>query len=207
MQVSRWIDHFKKYLTWIILAVSVGVLVFIIRSDDELQEAFSRGTLHPGWMVAACAIFLLSVAMEGILLKVILSCYREKYSLWRSLRIALVTRYYSAITPTNLGGQPAALLRLMGDGISPAAAGMCVGMHVVFFQFAQFFLQLMMLFFLPRLVLNLNPVVWFAMGFGIFSSSSISVLGKPPAKMITFILFPLFHDLLRFQSPYLHIFF
>lgn len=174
---NKWIDYFKKYITWIMLAINLAVILTIILTDDEYSAAFAPGQhIRPLWMAAACGIYLLSVALEGLQLKFILGRYAEKYSFWKSMRAALVTRYYSAITPACLGGQPAVLLRLISDGVQAKNAGMSVGVRVIFYQFGQLIDQLLMLLYLPRLSLTMGPVLWTALALGIVLGGALPLL-------------------------------
>jgi len=182
---SKWIEYFKKYITWAILAVNVAVVAMIILSDEEYSAAFSAGSqVHPEWMAAACALLLASVFFEGVQLKMIFDRYGESYSLLNCFRVAIVTRYYSAITPACMGGQPAALLRLVSDGVHPGTAGMCVGVRVVLYQIGQLIDQLIMLALLPSLALGLGPVLSIALALGIVLGALL------PVVMLLSILLP-----------------
>ncbi len=106
--MEKIVAFFKKFGTWVILAVNIAVISLIIASDPDFREGFRALESLSLPYVALCFFVLfafLPVAKERSLY-VFLRMFRCSVSADRSKRAVIVERYYSAITPTNIGGQP-----------------------------------------------------------------------------------------------------
>ena len=65
--IKKTIDFFKKYGTWIILAVNICVLAVIIITDEDFSKGFiALEKLSPFMMVMCFAVFALTFVFEGL---------------------------------------------------------------------------------------------------------------------------------------------
>lgn len=109
----------------LILLVGVTLLVLLL-SYKELNfkniAAFLRKS--KGWAIAAAfGCMVLFIVLEGLAIKMIAGRLGHKTRTHRALAYSAADVYYSAITPSSTGGQPASLFYMMRDGMGAGTAG------------------------------------------------------------------------------------
>lgn len=120
----------------VIVALTVITLVVLLLSYKELNFESIGAFLRAGnaWIfVAAVGCMLLTVFCEAISIFVISRRLGEKPKLHSSLAYASADVYYSAITPSATGGQPASAFYMVRDGMSAANAGFALVFNVMAF--------------------------------------------------------------------------
>ena len=120
----------------VIVALTVITLVVLLLSYKELNFESIGAFLRAGnaWIfVAAVGCMLLTVFCEAISIFVISRRLGEKPKLHSSLAYASADVYYSAITPSATGGQPASAFYMVRDGMSAANAGFTLVFNVMAF--------------------------------------------------------------------------
>ena len=111
----------KQLLNLAFLVLLVGITAAIlVASQSELNfeniGAF-LSSANPWMIVAAFGCMLLFVVAEGLSLYVILRRLGHRGKLVSSLAYSAADVYYSAITPSATGGQPASAYYMLRDGI------------------------------------------------------------------------------------------
>lgn len=99
----------------------LGLTVFLLlKSNEELSwadvNAFFSGC-NPWYIVAAAACMLIFLIAEGCSLKNISKQVGYKVRFVSSLAYSSADAYYSALTPSATGGQPASAYYMVRDGI------------------------------------------------------------------------------------------
>ena len=107
----------------IILVVLMAVTFWILLRDMPLSKlAGVLGQLRPGWLALGLGLMVFMLCCEAFCTRQILPCLGHHASLRRCLGYSFVGFYFSAITPSATGGQPAQIYYMSKDGI-PAAHG------------------------------------------------------------------------------------
>lgn len=109
---------------WILLAVSLGLLVYFCVSNNNLATLLgSLPGLNPLWLVCAAGCMALSWWADCLILRCLIgSAYETGYDTKSAFRITMVGQYFNSVTPYAVGGQPMQLLALTRQGISSGIA-------------------------------------------------------------------------------------
>lgn len=106
-----------------ILVVLMAATFWILLRDMPLTKlAGVLGQLKPGWVLGGLGLMVFMLCCEASCTRQILPCLGHSTSLRRCLGYSFVGFYFSAITPSATGGQPAQIYCMSKDGI-PAAHG------------------------------------------------------------------------------------
>lgn len=104
-----------------ILVVLMAATFWILLRDMPLTRLGSvLGQLKPGWIMGGLALMLLMMTSEAACTRQILPCLGYRTGLFRCLSYSFAGYYFSAITPSATGGQPAQVYCMSRDGVSVA---------------------------------------------------------------------------------------
>ena len=126
----------KQLLNILFLVVLVGVtlLVVFLSNRDELTwdgvKEFFRNC-NPWFLVVAGALMISSVLFEALSVHLILRKLDCKPKVAGSIAYATADVYYSAITPSASGGQPASAFYMVRDGISAGTASFSLVFNLI----------------------------------------------------------------------------
>lgn len=125
----------KQLLNILFLAVLIGItLVVLFLSNRELNFENIGSFLSscdPWWIVAAFAVMLLFIVFEGLAIHFILRGLGERPRLVSSMVYSSADVYYSAITPSASGGQPASAYYMVKDGIPAGKASFALVFNLI----------------------------------------------------------------------------
>lgn len=110
-------------------------------------------------IVAAFACMLLSFVFEALSLWYIARRLGHKSKLRSSFAYASADVYYSAITPSATGGQPAAAFYMVRDGMNAGTAAMTLVIHVASYATAIFMLVMFAFIVRPGIFLATGSVL------------------------------------------------
>lgn len=128
----------------------VGFLIFVavvfflllrgtdIRTVGEALAQTSLPFLAAGLLMAE--VFHLS---EGINLRILLCSFGYPVTFWQGMKYAYIGFFFSSITPSSTGGQPAQLYAMKKDGIEIAHGTLALIAELTSFQIAVFFMEIM----------------------------------------------------------------
>lgn len=107
------------YILNVLFIILIGVLTFnLLFKDQELGTIISDlGRANPAWLLAGAVLAVLFVAGESVIIRYMLGMFRTKVPLRRCLKYSFIGFFYSYITPSSSGGQPAQLIYMRKDGI------------------------------------------------------------------------------------------
>ncbi len=125
----------KTILNIVVLVVLIGItMTVLLLNYRELNFTNIKNFLVSGnkWCIAAAFIFMiLSVAFEGLSLWYIARRLGHKSKLRSSMAYSSADVYYSAITPSASGGQPASMFYMVRDGMSAGTAALTLAINVM----------------------------------------------------------------------------
>lgn len=132
----------KTILNVVILAVLIGItLTVLFLSHRELNFANIGEFLLSGesWCIAAAVLCMLGfIFFEGLSLFVIARSLGHRSKLHQSMAYSAADVYYSAITPSASGGQPASLAYMVRDGMSAGLGGFSLMLYLLEYTAAIF---------------------------------------------------------------------
>ena len=110
----------------IFLAINICVLGFIINSClqetggvSAISEIFKNQGSRMWWLLGGVGLFALMFFADTMILYCLIKRSTGKRRLGLSYKLSAVGKYFDAITPFSVGGQPAQILHLTRAGVSP----------------------------------------------------------------------------------------
>ncbi len=108
-----------KYTINVLFIAVVGYLTFRILFDNrEISEIFKElQNANKGWLIFGAVAVFCFIAGESVIIKYMLWLFKEKVPFRRCLKYSFIGFFYSYITPSSSGGQPAQMIYMKKDGI------------------------------------------------------------------------------------------
>ena len=108
----------KHIVSSLFLITLVVVTVWIIVKNNDMEAVVSAiKQMRISWLVLCIAIALLFVAMEGLIIWYLLRPLNENARLKYCISWSFIGNFFSGITPSATGGQPAQLYYMKHRGI------------------------------------------------------------------------------------------
>lgn len=141
-------------LAFVAVLVIVTLVVLFVNHKElnfkEIADYFTNS--NPVWIVAAFACMLLFIIFEGISLWLIGRFFGYKTKLVSAVAYSSADTFYSAVTPTAAGGQPAAVYYMARDGMSAGKASFGMLVNVIGYTAA--------IFAVGIIALSINPTLF-----------------------------------------------
>jgi len=146
MKKHKWVAP----VSFVLLA-AVTVFVVSQQSKTFTAEGFLDYVVSVrAWgLAAAVACMLCYILFEGLGLLTICRALGYRQSWRRGVLYSAADIYFSAITPSATGGQPASALFMIGDGIPAAATTVVLMLNLVFYTLSIFVVMLLGLLLYP----------------------------------------------------------
>lgn len=116
----------KQLINIAILVLLVGLTLYALQSAYQDLSWQALGTYFSqiplGWIAAALSLMIGFVLFEGLALGSILSYLKNRRNPWQCFVYSAADIYYSGITPSASGGQPASAYYMVKDGVSVAVS-------------------------------------------------------------------------------------
>lgn len=111
----------RNWIGGAILLTLMAVTFWTLLRDQPLTQIKSvMGQLKPGWLVGGLCLMMLMLCSEAACTRQILPRLGYRTTLRRCLGYSFVGFYFSAVTPSATGGQPAQIYCMTKDGVSAA---------------------------------------------------------------------------------------
>lgn len=110
-------------ICFLVVLIAVTLIVIFTATDISFKGIFEfLRECNPWWIVGAVGLTVASVIFEAVSLFFIMRGFGQKTGFYRSTCYASADLYYSAITPSGTGGQPASVYYMVKDGIGAGKA-------------------------------------------------------------------------------------
>ncbi len=150
----------KQLINILVLVALVAItLTVLFLSYRELNFVTILDFLRSsnGWLIgAAFACMVAEIIFEGLSIHVIARRLGHKSKLRASLAYSTSDIYYSAITPSASGGQPASMFYMVRDGMSAGTAGFTLIFNLVAYTGAIIAIGMFALAVRPQMILGLG---------------------------------------------------
>lgn len=145
----------KKKIPWGLLYVLLTLAVLLVfgLANRELAGMFTViANLSLGFIALAVLMTFVFLVMEGEIIRLLLNCQGERVGFWTTVKIGLIGIYYSYITPSSTGGQPAQVLYLLREKVSAGSSAAVLFVKFFAYQTAFVLCTILSLFRMyPRL--------------------------------------------------------
>ena len=108
-----------KYIINVLFIAVVGFLTFrLLFANREVSDIIRElGRADKLWLLIGAAGVFCFIAGESVIIKYMLWLFKEKTPFRRCLKYSFIGFFYSYITPSSSGGQPAQMIYMKKDGI------------------------------------------------------------------------------------------
>lgn len=151
----------QRKVLWSIITLALAVLtVFLVFKSSGMTLAQLGEVLKSAdkkWLLPAALVSLGMVFFEGQAVLVILrrAGYRQRQH--RGFIYAAADCYFSAITPSATGGQPASAFFMVMDGVPPAVTTACLLANLVMYNAAILTIGILCILFRSDLFFHFQP--------------------------------------------------
>ena len=151
----------RKKALWTIVFVLIAVLTVWAITSQTKNFSFSSfwiflSDLHIGWTIAAFVAMLLYIFFEGQALLALCKGLGYRRSIGCGYTYSAADIYFSAITPSATGGQPASAFLMMKDGIPGSTVAVALLLNLIMYTFSIIILGLAAFLIAPSMFLNFS---------------------------------------------------
>lgn len=168
----------RKYLFSIIFFVILLVLTFyfLFKSNDITDIATSLKNISYEYIAIGALLVFIYLFTESIYIKIILKSLNHKIHLWQGFVYSCIEFYFSAITPSSTGGQPAQAYYMAKDGIPFTKSSITLLLNTITFKLVLVFMGIFAIVFYPNLVFNYSTLFTVIFMFGIIVNIAVIVV-------------------------------
>ncbi len=153
----------KKSWLFTILFVLIAALTFWAVTSQIKDFSFSDfagyiGNANPAWLIAAVACMLAFILFEGIALLDITRSFGYRRGFGKGFVWSAGDIYFSAITPSATGGQPASAYFMIKNGIPGMVSTVALVVNLVMYTLAILSISLICLCVRPKLFLQFGTL-------------------------------------------------
>ena len=182
----------RKKILWAVITLCLSVLTIIALfyngglSLSELWQDIRESSF--GWLVASSFCMLGFIFFEGRSLVLILRTLGYPARKRRGFLYASADIYFSSITPSATGGQPASAYFMHKDGISGSAVVVSLILNLTMYTLAIVSLGLLSIVFFPGIFLEFNLTCKLMILVGVFAMVLLAMLFVILLKRRSFLL-------------------
>lgn len=145
----------SRFIWLFVFICLAAATIYIITQNQEFSgETFINKLLSANRYWLACAFLCMAgfVVFEGLALRYLEKFFNCKKSVGKNTIYSAVDIYFSAITPSATGGQPAAGVFMVKDGIPAATTTLCLLINVSVYMASIVIIGLVCLIFRPSVL-------------------------------------------------------
>ena len=151
----------RKKLFWSLFSVLLaGLSIWAVLSQSRKWSlggiVESLKSADPFWLATAVLFTLLFVLLEGVALSVLLKGIGYRLPYRTNLLFSTSDIYFSAITPSATGGQPASAFFMIRDGVPAGAATVTLLVNLILYTLSLLILGVGSVLFHPELFFGLR---------------------------------------------------
>ncbi len=163
---------FKSKLLWTVVFMAIAALTILaITSQKDFSFKnfidFMKG-LHPAWLLASITAMLGFIAFEGLAIRTVLKGFGYRAKLGNSFIYSSSDIYFSAITPSATGGQPASMYFMMRDGIPGSVVTLSLLVNLVMYSFSIIIIGIVCFIISPTVFLRMSVLCKVLVAIGSF---------------------------------------
>lgn len=161
-EISSHGSNIKSKLIWTVVFVIIAVLTIttiMSQGDFSFSEfvAFIKG-LDPVYLLCAVGCMIAYIFAEGLAILSIIKSFGHKRRLHNGFIYSSGDIYFSAITPSATGGQPASAYFMMRDGVPGVVVTVTLVLNLILYTFAILFIGVVSFLINPSLVIGFLPL-------------------------------------------------
>lgn len=168
----------KKYIFSIIFFILLFIATFyMLFSNNDITSVVSTLKSIPINYITVCiSLVFIYLIVEGIYIKITLNSLGLKFNLWQGFLSACTEFYFSAITPSATGGQPAQAYYMSKDGIPYTKSTIALLVNTITFKVIIILMGIVAMIFFPALIFNNGILFTVLFLFGIIGNFLLIIL-------------------------------
>lgn len=168
----------KKYLLSIFFfVILLGLTFYLICANNDIGVVItSLKNISFEFIVIGIGLVVFYLFTESIYLKLILKSLNCKIRLWQGFVYSCIEFYFSAITPSSTGGQPAQAYYMGKDGIPFTKSSITLLLNTIIFKLVLIGLGIIAVIFFPKLIFNNSTLFTVIFVFGIVINIAMIIL-------------------------------
>lgn len=179
-----------------VLVLTAATVYFLFKKHELGAVADALRKASPIYLVAGLLLMFLYSASEGVRIWALLAALGKRQSFAACLKYAFMGFYFSSITPSATGGQPAQVYYMNKDGVELGDSSLCITAITVSYQIGTLFICLFAFLLRRHFVLaNLGAIKYLTL-FGFVGNGLLLFVILESASHIEF-LKRIFRTLIR----------
>lgn len=150
----------KNYVFSVILflALFIGTYYFIFKgySIDQFMDSLSH--CSPGFLLLGCFCMFLWAFFEALYLKRMSKHLGYKISWYQAFGYVFTECYFSAVTPSSIGGQPVQMIEMSKDGIPYRVNSVIILLNTLIYKLALITFAIIAFIFFHEKLFSFNTV-------------------------------------------------
>lgn len=127
----------RKQIWNIILLIGITILVLFFALKDNFDEiVYEIMHVNGWWLLVGVFLFLGSIFLRSISLNSLIREFKPDFTIKSTLRLALLTQFFNAVTPFATGGQPFQVYFLNKKGINLTNSTNIIVQNFIVYQIA-----------------------------------------------------------------------
>lgn len=165
----------KNYIFSIAFFVILLVLTFyLLFSNNDINSVIqSLKNISYEYIVIGGLLVLAYLFTESIYIKIILKSLNSKIHLWQGFVYSCIEFYFSAITPSSTGGQPAQAYYMAKDDVPIAKSSVTLLLNTITFKLVLLFMGIISIIFCPELIFENSILFTIVFIFGIIINTAV----------------------------------
>ncbi len=149
----------KYFLSTLLFLTLLGLTYFFVFRDCDFNLLISSiKSVNPVFLLLALSMTACYVLLGSLFLKRILTYFKQKKSFFNCLGYSFTEIYFSAITPSYVGGQPVQMYEMKKDDVPYEVSSVIVLFSSMLNRIALAFLASIFLLGFSNTLFSLNPV-------------------------------------------------
>ncbi len=151
----------KKNLLWSLVTVIIAIIsiwAVISQAHHFSMENFAAfiGGANPFWLAVAVFLMLCFIFFEGLALRIILGAFGYKKGYGSAMVYSAADIYFSSVTPSATGGQPASAFFMVMDGVPAAVVTLALLVNLILYTLSIMIVGLLALLVRPSIFIHFN---------------------------------------------------
>lgn len=159
----------KKTILNILFLIGLLVLTFYLmfRGQDLSPIMEQVAHVHKGYLVIGIILVIIFVCCESVIIKYLLHVIQIKWPLYKCIRYSFVGFFFSCITPSATGGQPAQIYYMKKEGLDIPKSTIILMLVTIEYKFVLVFLGILFLIFGQPMIAGMTPEIRFYLYLGL----------------------------------------
>ncbi len=164
-----------KWGLCLLLLIMIGMTVVLLKKFNlhAIEEVLQGADKLP--LLAAVLLVFLHLTLGALTIQIILRALGQPNGYLKSIKYACVEMYYSAVTPSSTGGQPAQLYYMTKDGVSTSAATLTLLLVTVVYKIVLLLFGVVVMIFNSDFVFGISKAVTILFLLGILINIAVVV--------------------------------